>query len=345
MSGSRVRRAVAVALACWLVAAAAVGAGLAHSGTHGNHVGADAQVSADGAVVVESMFILNGGFLVVHAADGEELGRPVGHVAVSAGWNENVHVPVDESFWANESGPTRVYAVLHNDDGDGEFEPSEDPPARSFGATIARGEIHVSRGDRAAYVVAETFSPQQSADASVTISRAALPEDGFLVVRHATEEFTVGQVVGSTRLSAGVHENVSVALNETYFEGIEMNRSQALVAAVYVGDDLASAEPVAVAGENVSSRFAVLRVNETRRDDGWEVVTPTMTTTVGGKTVGGTAATADATGASATTAAGSGSETAGTGSAPGFGALLAVAAATAALALAYRRRGRPPQPP
>lgn len=126
---------------------------------HVNDVGVDSQVSVDGRVVVETAFIGADGFVVIHEVDGSEPGEPIGHAPVSGegGLKEDVPVDVATGTWGEWSGAREVWAVLHTDDGDGEFEPDEDEMLEQFGDP-AGDRFTLERGDEPAYVTAREFA-------------------------------------------------------------------------------------------------------------------------------------------------------------------------------------------
>lgn len=184
---------------------------------HVNHVEADPQVVDDGRVVAETAFIAVDGWVVLHADDGGEPGEPVGHTAISSegGLKEDVPVPVSEDVWRDWSGTRTVWVTLHNDDGDGEFEPSEDELLSTFGEP-AGTEITVRKAGRPARVLVASFAPQRTDDSIVTVRRVSLPSDGHLVVHNDTDD-APAEVVGVTPLDAGTNRNVSVALDGAFF--------------------------------------------------------------------------------------------------------------------------------
>lgn len=260
---------VAVAVLAVLVVLAGVPAPV---NAHVNDVGVDAQVSADGTVVVETVFIGTDGFVVLHESNGSAPGDPVGHAAVSdeGGLKEDVTVDVAAATWRNWSGDRRVWAVLHADDGDGEFEPDEDEMIEQFGDPAGE-QFTLERGDAAAYVTAREFAPQPSDDGTVRIRSVALPTDGHVVLR-ADADDGPGEPLGSTAVPAGTHQNVTVAIDERFFR--DQEESFTLYAAAYAdGGDGAfddADEPIEAGSDPVATRFGVEKTGE---------LTPTPTVT------------------------------------------------------------------
>lgn len=293
---------------------------------HGNHIAAMPQV-VDGQVVVESFFMLREGWIVIHADDGGDPGEILGHTDASMGSHEAVSVTVDDGKLPGD-GTVTLWAVLHRDDGDGEFEPKEDPPLESFGS-LAGTTFTARRGDGQVVVVAPGRDGQPT-NGTVRIRQVSTQREGFVAL-HDVERGSVGEPVGHAALSPGSHRNVSVRLDEAYFES-ESNRFD-LEAVVYVDDGDGEFEPdqdtpVAVGDERVSSRIAVRKVasnasagNES--GDGSIVVTAT---TSGNRT-------------SVETVADDPGGGGGPMPAPGFGPVAALVALVAvALLLAARRR-------
>lgn len=317
---------VAVAGAAGPPSPAAASSGL--DGTHGNHLTTDAQVVADGEVLVESLFVLSDGFLVIRADDDGDPGEPIGHRRIDSGFQRAVTVDTDPSFWDDRDGPVRLHAALHADDGDGEFEFGEDPVLRSPATGTALSTFTAAAGEEGAHLSARAFSGQSADGPAVTIRRAAVPSNAELVVHEATLERTLGDRVGSRSLSAGTHENVEVPLDESYFESLEVGSRTQLYVTVHADGD-----PLTVGEEPVRTLFEIRRSNGSSGDD-WSVNTP-VPTTAGTETPAGTTAapTETTTAPPATTAPGD-------GGAPGFGvaATLAAVAGIALLAVADRIR-------
>ncbi|MFC7156023.1 hypothetical protein ACFQPA_11205 [Halomarina halobia] len=264
---SRVARvALALALVCAL--------GSAPASAHSNHLAVDGQVVADGTVVVENVFNSVDAFVVVRADDGGEPGEPIGAKRLDGtGMHEAVEVPIDDGAFAG--GERRLWAVLHADDGDGEFSPADDPALTSFGG-LAGDRFAARSGDRGASVVAEGFSFQRADDGEVTVTRAELPRDGHLVLRAADGSdgpggdgsngtsgnvTDGGRVVASAALPAGVHEDVPLSLSVAPENLSTDDGTVRLVAQVY-GDDGdgefgADDRPVTVGGTPVGTTFTV----------------------------------------------------------------------------------------
>ena len=200
------RRPLVVAAVCLLVAATAPLPVSAHS----NHLTATSQVSANGTVVVESVFVSQRAHLVVHANDGGELGEALGSTTLTAsGMQRNVEVAIDDAVWEQWGEDRTVWVALHAADGNGEYDP-DDPVFTLFGRRVAE-RIAVGKG-AAAVVTGRGFLGQRTAASELSVGRVTLPEGGLLVVRDNGTD----AVVGTRALSAGTHEAVTVDLNASY---------------------------------------------------------------------------------------------------------------------------------
>lgn len=196
---------------------------------HGNDVNVDAQISPDGSVIVETSFIVEDGWLVLHADDGGEPGVVIGYRRFSSddGFQTDVRVAVNDDVWTRQDGTATRWIALHREGGGTGFDPDDDPILTSFGSLVAE-PFELKQGDRA-LVTAQRFTPQETAEPAVVVRRGVLPVDGYLVVRNGTD----GRIVGVRPLAAGDHRNVTVALNESFFE----DRKRSRLAVVLYADD------------------------------------------------------------------------------------------------------------
>ncbi|WP_049903089.1 DUF7282 domain-containing protein [Halococcus agarilyticus] len=294
------RRIVAVAVCCVLVV------GATPASAHGQHLSADAQYAENGTVVIESLFTATGGFLVLHADDGGEPGAPIGHAPIEYGYETGLAVNVSDDAWRDWNGSKTVWAVLHLDDGDGAFEPADDEPVPAFGGNAKQSFVVGKRASGQASVVASGFGSQPT-NGSVTVERVALGRDGAVVVR-SDQDGEPGAVVGRTALDAGVHENVTVDLDPSYYR--DRDSRFGLWATVAERDS-----PIVVDGAPVASEFTVRKA---------------------GDEPGAGATTTTATSARPTSGASDASATEGSG----FGLVAGVLAVAAVAVLASARRRR-----
>ena len=323
---------VALALCALALLAAPVAAGTVASGssavpevgaagTHGAHVTVGNQAVSDGTVVVETLSTAAPGFVVLRADDDGDPGDPVGHSAVPAGqFQTDVPVRVDADVWEGWTGNRTLRAMVHHDDGDGTFDPDEDrsmadrEPAAETAFELGRTD---GRADR---VLARVSGSHQLRDGRLTVRRVDLSAVGYVVATSVDGD----RVVGSRALAAGTHENVTVALNESFLADRRQRFRVRLVAYRDDGDGTFGAgdRPVTVGGAPVASSLVVEKPESGGNGTATTtrpLVTPTPRT----------ATASPAPSPSPTSASG-----------PGFGVLavpLAVVLATAALAVRQRR--------
>lgn len=180
---------------------------------HANTLEADSQVSPDGTVQAESVFVFEDAWLVVHRDDSGEIGEAIGHRRVPPN-NLETEVPVEinRSVWADWNGSRPVHLALHHDDGDGTFTPTDDPILSTIETTAAT-RIVVERGSERAAVHAARIEAQQT-NGSLTVRQAVLPADGFLVLHPPAD---ADRVVGTASLSAGGHQSTSFGIDEAWY--------------------------------------------------------------------------------------------------------------------------------
>ena len=232
---------------------------------HGiNHLGADPQASVDGVVRMESVFATEDGFVVVYRDRNGSRGEVLAHRPFSASTRDVYDVPVEigSEAWADLPPNATLRAVLHGDDGDGEFEPASDPPLASFGGVA--GESFVVRRGTTAYVgAASGAGVQRSADGTVVVRSVRLPERGYVVLRNSSGG-SPGEIVGTAALSAGHHTNVSVDLDGSFFAERPVDETFSVWVQAY-GDDGDGEfgdgdRPIRAGEEAVGTRFGVEKV-------------------------------------------------------------------------------------
>lgn len=248
----------AVVLAALTLLAAPVAA-------HGNYVSVDAQVTADGTVRLELAIVVTDGFAVIHTDDGGEPGAVVGHRAFEGYFHPDFEVELDAGYWANQSGTVSLWAVLHRDDGDGRFNPSDDPPLRTaVDDELVADEFMLQKASAGPVnVIAERDQAQETDRNEVTLRAVRLATDGYVVIR-ADVGGTPGPVVGQQALAAGEHRPVNVSIDEPFYE--RRPEEFALWAVVHRSDGNgefnATADPTVRAGETpVMTRFFVKRTD------------------------------------------------------------------------------------
>jgi hypothetical protein len=234
--------------------------GVAPASAHSNHVTADAQVSADGTVTIERLFLLEEGYLVIHADDGGEPGRAIGHRGLESGLQTDVPIEIDTEYWERQNGTTTIWAVLHRDaNGNEAFDPGTDNQlsllGRVAGTRFAVGKSAAGNTS----LTAAGFSAQTIDGPSVTVRRVALAQPGSVVVS-ADDDGSPGAVAGQRALDAGVHENVTVELDPAFYRNSGEQFRLWATAHTNDGGDSAEADPgppVVVDGTPVGTVFPV----------------------------------------------------------------------------------------
>lgn len=233
---------------------------------HGNYVSADPQVSADGTVRIEFGVLVTEGFVVLHADDDGEPGPAVGHRAFENYVHADYPVTIDPAYWANQSGTVDLWAVMHRDaNGNGRFDPGTDPPLRSADDALVADQLVVRKAETGPFAVAAERDQGQETDRNaVTVRSVRLGADGYLVLR-ADADGSPGRVVGQQALSAGEHQDVTVTIDEPFYE--RRPEAFALWAVVHRTDGdgqfNATADAAVTAGDaRVMTRFVVHRTDD-----------------------------------------------------------------------------------
>lgn len=242
------------------------GSALAHT----THVSVDPQVAVEGKVQLEGVFSAAEGWLVLHQLNETgELGEGIvrERIDTDAGFRTDVVLQLPDDRWRNVTDAIRLGAAIHTDDGDGRYEPDQDPIAESFGQRAVE-RFTLARGAARASVHALTFAPIDVPGETVPIRTVELPTSGHVVVTNRTDEGP-GQVVGSQRLDAGRHVNVTVTIDR---EALPAERAISLLATLYTDDGDgrydADDQPVVAGEEPVRTRFSVERTAPNGTEDG-----------------------------------------------------------------------------
>ncbi|WP_254839730.1 DUF7282 domain-containing protein [Natronomonas marina] len=253
------------AVAAALAVVVLLGVAVAPVAAHVNHVEADDQRSADGTLLVEWEFVGTDGWVVVRADDGGDPGEVLGHrrVTPETAFRTDTTVAIDDGKWADIEGSREVWVVLHREEGGEGFDVEEDPMQTGFSGDPAGTRLTVEKADGATSVAAQGFDAETVTDGTATVRRVELAADGHLAV-HAVdgdiagnvEDGDVGEPVGSVALSAGVHENVTVELDESFLA--DADSEELLAAVAYAGGDGFGADstaPVTAGDSLVSTTF------------------------------------------------------------------------------------------
>lgn len=250
---------------------------------HGNAIAVDTQTSTDGTVTIELLTLVTDGFVALHTDDAGAIGRVVGHTDPG---DDPIHtelsVAIDTAYWRNVTNHTTLWAAVHRNEGGAGFDPAEDPIQDSAAGepVVARFTIGKTNGSRT-LILAETDHPQEVNTSVVTVRHVELARDGYLVIA-ANSGGGPGEIVGHTRLAAGTHHDVTVDIDDHFYNHRGERFSLWAIAYVANGDghfDAATDRAVTVNGSAVQTRFALHRTDEIA---GHDHESPTATKTVDG---------------------------------------------------------------
>lgn len=301
---------------------------------HGSHVRADPQVSDDGTIVVESMFSVNGGYLVVHQDQGGQPGRPVGVADIEQGAYSSFEVQVDREYWDAHQGNRTYWLVLHRDQNpdDGGFDPMVDSAVRGLHSGVIGARIPVMKSDDgAARVLAAEYNGQRIDSPAVTLSRVQLDRPGYVVVQTVSGG-APDEVVGTRALEPGTYEDLAVDIDPAVLDSMNVDGTERISATLHVSDGDGSFQadsdtPLTADGDPVRTFFSFTKVANASATTEPLINTPEATPEPTGTTPDGS---------TTTTGDDGGAET---GSTAGFGVAAALVG-TLLAALVVHRRGR-----
>jgi len=174
-----------------------------------------AQATGGNSVVVDSVFVPEGGFVTVHDAtvtDGAVFDSVRGTSSyLEPGLHRDVTVALDAPL--NESGT--LVAMPHRDTNDDETYTFAESEGSADGPYTADGGAVVDTG-AATVAAAVDYETQESDGRTITVDRVDLSEPGFVAVHDPSlgAGDALGSVLGvSERLGAGLHEDVTVTLD------------------------------------------------------------------------------------------------------------------------------------
>jgi len=183
------------------------------------NVSFSAQSSGGTTVVVEEVFVPEGGFVTMHDSslqDGAVLDSVRGTSEYLApGLHRNVEITLDDPLAEDDT----LIAMAHQDTNDNEAydfpatEGQEDGPYTDDGAVVDSGEVTVSAG--------VTMDRQTADGTTVVVDSVDLSEGGFVTIHDASlgEGAVFDSVRGTSEyLDAGTHEDVVVELDEALNE-------------------------------------------------------------------------------------------------------------------------------
>jgi PGF-CTERM protein len=213
-------RSIGVVLMTLLMVAGGAMAGVGLVGA--SHVASTSisdQTSGGQTVVVDDVYLPEGGFVAIHDASvnngGEDVLKSVRGTSgyLEAGNHSNVTVTLDDPLEEDQT----VVAMPHRDtDGDRAYSFVSSGGEVDGPSTTEEGDIVV---DTAEVTVSATvtMSDQQTDGSTVVVDRTELADGGFIAVHDSSllDGATLDSVVGvSGYLGAGVHEDVRVELDD-----------------------------------------------------------------------------------------------------------------------------------
>ncbi|WP_435318599.1 DUF7282 domain-containing protein [Haloarchaeobius sp. TZWSO28] len=216
------KRITTLVVVAMLVSSGLAGVAAAGQGTNAADAAVQftGQTSGGSTVVVDEVTLPEGGFVTIHDAtlgDGKTLESVRGTSEyLEAGTHQNVTIHLDDTL----SSDATLFAMAHTDtNGDQRYTFVADGGSTD-GPYTAGGDIVMQSAD---VTVSATVSMADGpvADDTVVVDRVELSQGGFVTVHDAT--VTEGAVFESIRgtsqyLSAGVHENVRITLEDPLTE-------------------------------------------------------------------------------------------------------------------------------
>lgn len=162
------------------------------------------QPVTNGIIEVERAVSYGPGWLVVYGDDDGSMGSIIGWAQLEDGINEMIDVEVTQSAVTSD-----LHLLLHQDlEEVGQFEfPRTDPPVRFNDRFPQPVTFETDSGN---YLVTE--DQQLGSGGVITVSLAVVDVDAWVVVRIEVDG-EVGEIVGSTMISAGVNRDVKVILD------------------------------------------------------------------------------------------------------------------------------------
>lgn len=209
------------------------------------------QFLSQNRIIVENVTFKEDGWIVVHADNNNQPLTPdiiSVAVPVEAGTHEDVVIPLSED--ANMlSGNTKVWVMLHTDDGvKGQYEfdgvSGTDGPLKDLDSNVIMSAITLQP--------ATITSDAQSVTNKVSIVSVTAAVDGWLVIHNddGNGNMVVPGIIGRTKVSAGLNQNVEVTLNQ----GVIIEPGQKLFPMLHIDNgekdkyEFPSADPAEVFG-------------------------------------------------------------------------------------------------
>jgi hypothetical protein len=211
---------------------------------------ADQPLTDEGVLQIANVVSPEDGWLVLYTMPNGELGEVLAFTAVSTGRNQTVSLTIDPQ----QATPV-LAAILHHDLGEiGEFEfpNGPDEPLEWESAQIA---TTFALDFQLSEPMIEVATQAVGEDGLVRVDSVLLPQDGWLAI-HAQADGRLTELLGVVPLTAGLHEDVIVAIpwreaTPTLYAALYADNGRSLYFD-YTTEDVplnANGEPLAVAFE------------------------------------------------------------------------------------------------
>lgn len=213
------------------------------------------QPVVDGTIVVERVVTSEPGWLVVYADDEGEIGRIIGAAPLADGVNENLIVEIVE-----EAATRDILLLLHEDSTIGdEFDfPAADGPVRVDGRLPEPVTFRTNPGNYLITRDQQTEAAVDSDSATVIIPLVVVDVPAWVIVRTDAEGAT-GEIVGTVRVTAGVHRDIAVVVDgvqatETLFAALHLDAGTSELFDFPDGADI----PLRYGGQEIVSPFQLI---------------------------------------------------------------------------------------
>ncbi|QLC50469.1 hypothetical protein HWN40_09590 [Methanolobus zinderi] len=188
------------------------------------------QVSDGNSIVVDTVFLPEGGYIAIHEVVRGAVGPVVGSSDyLEPGEHSLIEVEMEQTLDSDQE----LIAMPHMDDGNEVYEfPGPDVPYGVEGEPVTDTamitvESEMTGTDNESTV---NFEDQSSEGGTVVVNSVFLPEGGYIVI-HESANGSVGPVIGNTEyMEAGEYSDVEVTL------GLPIDTDQELIAMPHMDD-------------------------------------------------------------------------------------------------------------
>jgi len=179
-------------------------------------------------VFVSSVFVLENGWIAIHADDEGKPGQVIGQSSVVLGENLGVVVSVN-----SENATPVLYAMLHVDHGEEniyEFPGVDSPVFIGDDIVVKSFEVTGLPEKMEEFAPSVVVSDQETVVSTVTIDEVVASEPGWMAI-HVDVDGKPGTVIGQTQVEKGVNNNVLVTIDleqatSTLFAMLHVDRGE-----------------------------------------------------------------------------------------------------------------------